>query len=76
MVHMQMEPWAMMNLSFKERGCMSQAGNLEVYEQGFQAQTGKRGGRWMQVSEEGGWAWWRETWLCLRGTCVSWLVEF
>lgn len=74
MVHTQMEPWAMMNLSFKERECMSQAGNLEVYEQGFQAKTGKRGGRWMQVSEEVGHGGERPGFA--SEARVSWLVEF
>ena len=50
MIPMQMEPQAIMSLGSKEQGCMWDADRkVEAGEQGFQAQPGKQGLRWMRL---------------------------
>ena len=50
MIPMQMEPQAIMSLGSKEQGCIWDADRkVEAGEQGFQAQPGKQGLRWMRL---------------------------
>lgn len=54
MIHMQMEPHTMMRLDAEERAvCVRQTENLEVSEQGFQAQSCKLGLRWIRFLSMG-----------------------